>query len=241
MSEHLKRLVAPRAWHIAKKTNTFISKTAPGPHNGQALPIGVWLRDTMGFAQTLKEVKQILNERSVIVNGRPCRDPKMGIGIFDIIVIPKKEKCYRILLAKNGRLVAIEIDAEAAKSRLCKIQDKTIVAGRKTQVNLTYGANVLTEEACSPKDSLVLSLEPEQRLAVIDHFPYKEGNMAMVIGGRHSGKIGKILTIKTVMGSTPNTVILEEVGTGTQFDTIDSYIYMVGRETSALAEWGIEE
>jgi hypothetical protein len=33
MSDHLKRLRAPDSWHIAKKTNTFVTKTVPGPHN----------------------------------------------------------------------------------------------------------------------------------------------------------------------------------------------------------------
>ena len=85
MSDHLKRLNAPESWHIAKKTTKFITKTAPGPHNANAMPIAVWLRDHMGFARNLKEVKQILHQNDVIINGRPCRDAKMGIGIFDII------------------------------------------------------------------------------------------------------------------------------------------------------------
>ena len=89
MSDHLKRLNAPESWHIAKKTTKFITKTAPGPHNANAMPIAVWLRDHMGFARNLKEVKQILHQNDVIINGRPCRDAKMGIGIFDILSLPK--------------------------------------------------------------------------------------------------------------------------------------------------------
>ena len=45
MGDHLKRLNAPDSWHIAKKTTKFITKTAPGPHNANAMPIAVWLRD----------------------------------------------------------------------------------------------------------------------------------------------------------------------------------------------------
>ena len=79
MSDHLKRLNAPDSWHIAKKTTKFITKTAPGPHNANAMPIAVWLRDHMGLARNLKEVKQILHQNDVIINGRHCRDAKMGI------------------------------------------------------------------------------------------------------------------------------------------------------------------
>lgn len=240
MSEHLKRFDAPDSWHIAKKENKFITKTAPGPHNSNALPLVVWLRDQMGFAQNLKEVKQILRQGDIIVNGRACRDPSMGIGIFDIISIPKIGKFYRILRDKKGRHKTIEIDAGAAKTRLCKVRNKTIVSGGRVQLNLRDGANIIADNSFKPQDSIVVSLEEDSRLKIVDHFPFAVGHMAMVIGGKHSGKIARIVAIDTVPGSIPNRVILED-DTHTRFDTIDSYIYMVGREMPALAEWGIEE
>jgi small subunit ribosomal protein S4e len=62
----------------------------------------------------------------------------------------------------------------------------------------------------------------------------------MVIGGRHSGKVARIVEITKVPGSVPNRVTLEDETTKTRFDTIIPYIYMVGRQTPALARWGIE-
>jgi len=240
MSEHLKRFKAPDSWHISKKTNKFITKTAPGPHNANALPVAVWLRDQMGFARNMKEVKQILHQRDVIINGRACRDPKMGIGIFDIVSLPKIAKYYRILRDKNGRHKTIEIDAEAAKTRLCKISNKTVVADGKIQLNMRDGSNILGDNSYKPKDSVVLSLDPESRFKIVDHFPYAVGNMAMVIGGRHSGKIARISAITIVPGSVSNRVHLEDEKTKESFETVESFVYMVGRETPALAEWGIE-
>jgi small subunit ribosomal protein S4e len=241
MSNHLKRLNAPDSWHIAKKTTKFVTKTSAGPHNANAMPVAIWLRDHMGFARTMKEVKQILSQNDVIINGRPCRDPKMGIGIFDIVVVQKIAKHYRILRDKDGRHVSIEIDAEAAKTRLCKVKNKTVVRGGKVQLNMRDGANILADNAYKSGDSIVLSLEPETRFKIVDHFPFAVGNMAMVIGGKHSGKVARIVDITKVPGSVPNRVILEDEATKTRFDTIAPYIYMVGRETPALARWGIEQ
>jgi small subunit ribosomal protein S4e len=241
MSDHLKRLVAPDSWHITKKTDTFVAKTAPGPHNANAMPVVVWMRDHMGFARNLKEVKQILAGKEVIINGRPCRDPRMGIGIFDIISLPKIGKHYRVLRDKNGRHKTIEIDEESSKTRLAKIRNKTVIPGGKIQLNLRYGANILGENTYKPGDSVVISLDPATRFEILDHFPYAAGNMAMVIGGKHSGKIARIVEIVKVPGSVPNRVILEDESENTRFETIDDYIYMVGRETPALAQWGIEE
>jgi small subunit ribosomal protein S4e len=241
MSDHLKRLNAPDSWHIAKKTRTFITKTAPGPHNANAMPIAVWLRDHMDYARNMKEVKQILGQNDVIINGKPCRDPKMGIGIFDIIALPKSNKYYRILRDRNGRHVSVEIDAEAAKTRLCKVKNKTTVTGGKVQLNLRYGANILADNTYKSGDSIVISLEPETRFKIVDHFPFAVGNMAMITGGRHSGNIARIIDIVKMPGSVPNKIILEDEKTGTRFDTIAPYCYMVGKKTSAIANWGHEE
>ena len=241
MGDHLKRLNAPDSWHIAKKTTKFITKTAPGPHNANAMPITVWLRDHMGMARNLKEVKQILHQNDVIINGKPCRDPKMGIGIFDIIALPKVNKYYRILRDKNGRHVSIAIDAESAKTRLCKIKNKTIVPGGKVQLNLRYGANIIADNTYKSNDSVVISLQPEDRFKILDHFPFAVGNMAMVTGGKHSGKVARILDIIKVPGSVPNKIVLKDEATGTTFDTIAPYIYMVGTKTPAIAKWGHEE
>src|SRR4030042_1598754 len=176
MSDHLKRLNAPDSWHIAKKTTKFITKTAPGPHNANAMPIAVWLRDHMGLARTLKEVK-----------------------------------------------------------------NKTVVHGGKVQLNMRDGANLLADNTYKSGDSIVLSLESETRFKIVDHFPFAVGNMAMVIGGRHSGKVARIVDIIKMPGSVPNKIILEDESAKTRFDTISPYIYMVGKQTPAIASWGIEQ
>jgi len=241
MSNHLKRLNAPDSWHIAKKTRTFITKTAPGPHNANAMPIAVWLRDHMGFARNMKEIKQVLRQKDVIVNGRPCRDPKMGVGIFDIIAMPKINKYYRILRDKDGRHVSVEIDAESAKTRLCKVKNKTIVANGKVQLNMRDGSNLIADNTYKSGDSVIVSLEPETRLKIVGHFPFAAGNMAMIIGGKHSGKVARILEIVKMPGSSPNKIILQDETTGTKFDTVSPYIYMVGTKTPAIAKWGHEQ
>jgi small subunit ribosomal protein S4e len=240
MGQHLKRVVSPKAWGITRKTNKFVTKPSPGPHNKNALPVVVWIRDQMGFARTLKEVKQILRQRDIIINGRPCRNPDMGIGIFDIISIPKTGQHYRILRDAKGRHKTIPINADESNSRLVKITNKTIVKGGKIQLNLRDGSNILTDGAYKAGDSVVLSLRDGEKNTIIDHFPQVAGNMAMIIGGRHSGRVGKIEEIIIVPGSLPNRVVFKDAETETVYETIDEYIVMIGREKSAVDNWGIE-
>lgn len=235
MSHYLKRLVAPGSWHIPKKVQKFVMKTAPGPHNAGAMPVGVWLREHIGLAQNASEVRKILHQRDVIVNGRACRDPQMGLGVFDIVSIPKIGKHYRIQLDLRGNLVAVEIPAESAKTRLCKIRNKTTVKGGKVQLNLAFGANILADNTYRAKDSIVVTLgvDGEERFKIVDHFPFAEGNVAMIVGGKHSGKVGRIVEVIKTASSVPNRVILADDSAGEKFETIDEYIFMVGR--SAIA------
>ncbi len=233
MSNHLKRLVAPESWRIPKKTQKLIMKTAPGPHNAGALPVGVWLREHIGIAQNASEVKKILHQRDVLVNGRPCKDPRIGLGVFDIISIPKLGKHYRIQLDKRGNLISVEIPEESAKTRLCKIRNKTIIKGGKVQLNLAYGANILADNTYKAKDSIVVTLgDPEtgeDRFRIVDHFPFAEGNVAMIVGGKHSGKVGRIVEIIKTASSVPNRVVLVDDSADERFETIEEYIFMVGR------------
>ncbi|HZD44364.1 MAG TPA: S4 domain-containing protein, partial [Methanomicrobiales archaeon] len=145
MGHYRKRLTAPDAWRIHKKTSAWVTKTAPGPHNNDAMPIAVWLRDKMELAHTMHEVKQILNQRTVILNGRVVTDPSIGIGIFDVISIPTLDKHYRVLVDEKGHLYTQEISAENAQLRLSKIRDKTVMPGGKVQLNLFFGANLLAD------------------------------------------------------------------------------------------------
>lgn len=242
MSNHMKRLNSPSGWRIAKKENTFVAKTSSGPHNKNAMPMAVWLRDHTGLVLNMKEVKKVLKDRSVLVNGVVCTDSKLGVGVFDIVAIPKIEKYFRILRNKKGDYVSVQISEEDAKTRLCKISDKTIVKGGKIQLNLRYGANIVVDsQEYKPKDSIVLTIAGDDRLKVVGHFVYAVGNSAMIIGGRHSGKVGRISKIDVTPGSIANRVYLTEIKSGEEFDTVEDYIFMVGASEPAISQWGIEE
>jgi len=238
---HVKRIVAPASWGIGRKVSKYVTAPAPGPHNAGALPIAVWMRDHMGFARNMKEIKQILHDRQVIVNGTVCTDPHIGLGVFDIISFPRLGKHYIMLLDKSGRFASTEISGDAAQVRLCKINNKTVLPGGKIQLNLLYGANLIGENTYRAKDSVVLTLgvDGQPRFDIRDHFPYAVGNVAMVVGGQHSGRVARIRSVIPVPGSVPNRVSLEDVQTGEVFETIEPYIFMVGKEEPTLDIWGV--
>ena len=234
-----KRMTAPDAWQLSRKESMYVVSTASGPHDGSALPIGVWLRDHMQFALNTKEVRKILHERQVVLNGHIVTDEHIGIDVFDIISFPNIDKHYMILVDEKGRHNEYEISADAAKVQLVKVANKTTIKGGKTQINLTTGANFIGEEGYKGSDSLVIGISGDDRFAVQQHFPYAVGNMAIVIGGQHTMKSGKIVEIIHQETSLSNHVIIEDAK-GDKFETINDYVYMIGTTESFLKTWGVE-
>ncbi len=234
-----KRMTAPDAWQIARKESKYVVSTAHGPHDASALPIGIWIRDHMDLAQNTKEVKKILHDRNVVLNGKVVVDEHIGIDVFDIISFPKINKHYMILVDEKGRHTEHEISADAAKVQLVKIANKTTIAGGKTQINLTSGVNFIGDNSYKGKDSLVIGIVGDDRFVVQQHFPFAVGNMAIVIGGQHTMKTGKIVEILVQQSSLSNRIILEGAD-GQKFETIEDYIYMIGTTESFLSTWGVE-
>jgi len=230
---------APTEWQLEKKAKKYVTSTAAGPHDGSALPLGVWLRDHMHFAGNAKEARKILHDRQVMVNGHIATDDHMGIDVFDIISFPKINKSYIILVDQKGRQIEQEISEESAKVRLVKVASKTTIKGGKTQINLCDGANFISDFACKGKDTLIIGIIGADRFAVKEHFPYAVGSQAIIIGGQHTMKTGKITQIQVQKSSLSNRVTIE-TAQGEVIETIEDYVFVTGTSSSYLKNWGVE-
>lgn len=234
-----KRITSPGSWHIPRKEKKYVLSVSAGPHDGSSLPIGIWIRDHLKFAENMKEVRKILHDRAVILNGHIVTDEHIGIDVFDIISIPKIAKNYLILVDEKGHITQHEISDEAAKQQLVKIADKTTLKGGKTQINLTNGANFISEDLYKAKDTLIVSIDEKDRFAVLEHFPYAVGSTVVIIGGQHTMKSGRISKIYVQQSSLPNRLIIQG-NDGTEIETIEDYIYVTGKDESYLKFWGVE-
>ncbi len=223
MSRHQKRLSMPKAWNIERKTHKWAAKASPGPHSGsESIPLLMVLRDMLKLANSSREAKKILHDGSVLVDGIVRRDYTFPVGVFDVITMPKIGLSYRVLLDAKQRLGLTAISDPDIK--LCRIANKTIVKGGNVQLNLHDGSNVISDEyAYRTFDSILLSV-PDKK--VIKHLVYKPGNLALIIGGAHSGELATIKDVRKTRSSMPNMVALQS---GYDFETIEDYVYVVGK------------
>ncbi len=224
-----KRVSAPRSWPIERKTHKFVAKPIPGPHSKEySLPLIVILRDILKIGEQAKEIKRILHEGKVLVNGVVRKDHRFPVGIFDVISIPATDQHYRILIDNKGKL-CLKLTQDK-NLKLCKIKNKTILKKGAVQLNLNDGWNLIGTNEYKTGDSVVLSL-PDRK--IVKHLPRKQGSLAMIVGGAHSGEVARIKEVKIIRSSRPNLVKLTALD-GREFETIEEHVYIIGDAKPAL-------
>ena len=95
---HLKRLNAPRHWMLDKLGGVWAPRPSTGPHKlRECLPLIILLRNRLKYALTGKEVKYILMQRLVKVDGKARTDSTYPAGYQDTITIEKTNEHFRLL------------------------------------------------------------------------------------------------------------------------------------------------
>lgn len=216
----MKRLTAPKWWPIKRKENKFVISPRGAHPKEFSLPLLVLVRDILKLAETNREAKRIITGGNVLVDKRKRKDPKFGIGLFDVIEIPAMKKAWRAVPKKG--LSFIEIPESEANKKICKILDKKTLKGSKNQMNLNDGRNILTDKKYSTYDSLVIEL-PEQK--IVDHLKFEKGSTVVVIKGSNVGKMAKIKIIEK------DRLWLDN---GNLFEIPKDLVVVVGREEPLL-------
>lgn len=230
----LKRKPAPKFWPIHRKELPWIVKPSSGSHSLQGcLPLTLVLRDMLGVAQTRKEAKMILSQGKVLVDGKIRKKDDSPVGLMDVVSMPDAGKYYRVMPSHKG-LVLNPISKEDASFKLVRVEDKTTVKGG-VQIALHDGSNMLIKVA-DPKNPAEVTYEtfdilkvsyPDKQVA--STLKTKEGNLAVITGGKNIGKQGKIVEIeKTVAKKRRQALVVVEDQKGTRYQTILNFVFSIG-------------
>lgn len=230
----LKRKPAPRFWPIHRKELPWIVKPSSGSHSLQScLPLTLVLRDMLGVAQTRKEAKLILSEGKVLVDGQVRRKDDFPVGLMDVISMPNADKYYRVMPSHKG-LVLNPIGKEEANFKLVRVEDKTTVKNG-VQIALHDGSNMLVKVADvkNPQEvtfdtfDILKVTYPEKQVA--SSLKTKEGNLAVITGGKNIGKQGRIVEIeKTEAKKRRQALVVVEDAKGARYQTIMDYVFSIG-------------
>ena len=230
MSKHLKRLATPRTVRLHRKERVWTTKPSPGPHTiEQSIALLTIVRDYLHLCDLGKEAKRIISSGEIIVDGAARKNHQYPCGFMDVLSIPKIEKDYRILYDRKGKLTLVPIEKQDASWKLCRIENKTIIRGKKIQLNLHDGRNMLVEKnEYNTGDVLKLSFADNK---ILDVYPFSKGTVAMIIGGSHIGQTASIEEVEIIVSSKPN---LAKMKAETEFSTIKNHVFPIGKNTPAV-------
>jgi len=224
--KHLKRLVAPRTWKIERKTTKFITRSNPGAHSFElGMPLNLIFKDLLNYCKTSKEVRSILQDKEILVDGRRRKEPKFVIGFMDVLSIPVTKEDFRVMFDKKGKLTLIKIKKNEADLKISKIIGKKTLGENKTQLNLSDGRNILVKEDKSRvSDSLLIKI-PEQEIK--DTIKLEKGAIVVLVGGKHIGLNGEVEEIK-------DNVITVKIG-DERIRTKKDYAFAVGNKEPLIS------
>lgn len=226
MKAHLKRSVIPKQWKIKRKKTRFSIRPLPRGKFKLGVPLVIVFRDLLKKAKSSKEVKSILLNNEINVDGVRRKEIKFLAGLMDSLAIPSIKEYFRVLLNKNNQIELLPISKEEASLKLCKIVGKNFVKG-KQQINLHDGRSLLDEGKYKTGDSLLLGI-PKQEIK--EHIKLEKGCRVYLIGGKRAGSFGKVEDIKDNKIYCKIDKII--------FDIDKKNIFVVGKEKGVIKlEW----
>lgn len=218
---HLKRYSIPKYWKLGKKEKKFAVSPRPGPHKkSECIPLLVILRDVLKMFEGAEEAENAVKKGEILVDKKARKDPNYPVGLMDVVEIPKIKKYYRVSVDKKG-LMLEEINSSSADKKLCRIQNKRIIRGGVTQINLHDGRNILADKNMyKPNDSLLIEI-PAQK--ILKHFKFEKNSPATVISGKNIGVTGKVKDIfnRKTMPESNRVVIQTKEG---DIETVKEYV-----------------
>lgn len=232
-TRHMKRAMSPTFWPIHRKEYTWAVRPNPGAHGTKvSTPLLVLVRDFLGYAETAKEARRLINEGKVVVDGKVRRDSRYPVGLMDVIEVPAAEQVFRILPRHGKRFVLHPISKAESEFKLCRVTGKTTVNNGVTQLNLHDGRNILLEDGESYAINDIVRLEvPGQEIT--DHVEFKPGIRVIITGGRSQGTKGILIGL----GDEPKSKRKATVRTEANEDvrTLSKYVFGVGTDAPIVS------
>lgn len=223
---HLKRIAAPKSWPLKQRKGiTFIAKPRPGPHKIKAaITLNTILKELLSHAKTTKEVKIILNKGKVIVNKKTRKDHKFPIGAMDTISIPENKENYILLYDQKGKFYLNPIKEEDAASCIGKIINKKILKGKKIQLNLHNGNNILVQKDTFKVGDTILYNGNK----VTKHIKLEKGSKIYLVDGKYKGKSGVLEKIDQASELSSETVTIKSKDQ--TITTTKKYAFAINKE-----------
>jgi len=222
---HLKRLNAPNHWMLAKLGGIFAPRPSQGPHKmRECIPLIILIRNRLKYALNGREVKNILMQRFIKVDGKVRTDACFPAGFMDVVQIEKTGENYRLNYTTKGKFFLQKITIEQSTTKLCKVT-KTAIGPKAVPYLTTHDGRTIRYPHPSIKanDVVTVNLKTGKVDATL---PFAVGNVVQCTAGRNLGRIGVLKKIEKHPGA--HDIVHVEDSAGKVFATRLGNIFSIG-------------
>lgn len=223
----MKRLAAPSHWMLDKLSGAYAPRPSAGPHKlRESLPLVVFLRNRLKYALNGREVKAILMQQHVKVDGKVRTDPTFPAGFMDVISLEATNEHFRLIYDVKGRFAVHRISAEEAAYKLGKVK-KVQLGKRGVPYVVTHDGRTLRypDPLIKVNDTVKIDLATGK---ISDYIKFDHGRLVMVTGGRNLGRVGIIVHTERHNGGFDLVHIKDSLGN--EFVTRMTNVFVIGAE-----------
>jgi len=168
---------------LARKGTKYIARALRNSSN--SVPLVVAVRDMLKLAKTSKEVKGMVHNKKLKINGKVANNLTDPICLFSRI---EADKNYLLTMLPTGRFSFVETKENERK---LKIIGKKVVKGKKLQYALHDGTSIVSEKNFSVGDTLILTNDNK----LSKHIALDKGKEIFAFSGSYIGKQGKVQSV----------------------------------------------
>ncbi len=201
---HLTRAESTKKLPIPRKGTKYIARALS--HKTAAVPVVIAIRDMLKLARTAREVKSMIKQKLLKINGHEVKDYRESLCLFNLF---HADKTYMLTLTKNGRF---KLEETAQKeTRPCKVIGKKLLKKGRMQINCHDGTNLIIEKnTLNINDTINLKLTGEMQNSIT----FEKGKHCIILKGKYQGVNGTIKEVHkgavTIQNEGGNVTILEK-------------------------------
>jgi len=226
----MKRIAAPSHWMLDKMSGIYAPRPSTGPHKlRECIPLTVLLRNRLKYALTYHEVKMIVMQRLVKVDGKVRTDQTFPAGIMDVVTLDKTNENFRILYDTKGRFVPHKITQEEASYKLCRVK-KVLIGAKGVPYAVTHDGRTMRyiHPEVKAQDTVRVDLKTGK---LLDFLKFVPGNLVMITGGHNIGRVGTIVKLEKHPGSVSIAHVKD--AENHNFSTRVANVFVIGKDTKS--------
>ena len=119
--------------------------------------------------------------------------------LTDVVGIEKTNEFFRLLYDVRGRFAVHRITPEEAKYKLCRVKQLEMGA-KKVPYVVTHDGRTIRypDPSVAVNDTIKYDFETGK---IVDFIKFETGNLAMISGGKNTGRVGIIVSREKHQGS----------------------------------------